>query len=68
MMFVMPVINLVMYENNLLLTDENLHNLEAKLNNELCNVYKWVSANKLALYIKKRQITSYFKIDMSPIT
>ena len=40
-------------DTNLLLTDNDLYNLHVKLNHELYNIFKWVTANKLAVNIKK---------------
>ena len=40
-------------DTNLLLTDNHLYNLHVKLNHELHNIFKWVTANKLAVNIKK---------------
>ena len=40
-------------DTNLLLTDNNLYNLHVKLSHKLHNIFKWVSANKLAVNINK---------------
>lgn len=36
---------------NILLVDNSLYNLHVKLNHELRNIFKWVSANEIAVYI-----------------
>ena len=56
MKFVMLVINfLVLFADdiNFFLTNSNLYNLHVKLNYELHKIFKWVSANKLAVNIIK---------------
>lgn len=40
-------------DTNLLLADNNLENLQEKLNDELCKIFNWVTANKLSVNIKK---------------
>jgi len=40
-------------DSNLLYADQNLKSLEYTVNDELCKLYDWLIANKLALNIKK---------------
>ena len=40
-------------DTNLLLTNNNSYSLHVKLNHELHTIFKWVSASKLAVHIKK---------------
>ena len=41
---------------NILFTDKNLKSLELYVNQELNKVYDWLTANKLTLNIKKRNL------------
>ena len=43
-------------DTNILYVNKNLKSLEQIVNQELCNLYIWLTANNLALNIKKRQI------------
>ena len=40
-------------DTNILYADKNLKDLETTVNNELQNLYNWLTANKLTLNIKK---------------
>ena len=43
-------------DTNILYADKNLKDLETTVNNELQNLYNWLTANKLTLNIKKIQL------------
>ena len=43
-------------DTNILYANKNLKSLEQIVNQELCNLYIWLTANNLTLNIKKRQI------------
>ena len=47
-------------DTNVLYDDKNLRSLELIVNQELCKLYDWLTANKLTLNIKKNQTSSYF--------
>ena len=41
-----------MSDTNILYVDKNLKDLETTVNNELQNLYNWLTANKLTINIK----------------
>ena len=46
-------------DTNTLYADKNLKDLETIVNNELQNLYNWLTANKLTLNIKKIQLCNF---------
>jgi hypothetical protein len=47
-------------DSNLFCSHKNLQNLEITLNNQLCNIYKWLCANKLSLNIDKSNFVLFY--------
>ena len=43
-------------DTNALYADKNLKSLESTVNQELCKLFDWLTANKLTLKIKKKKV------------
>ena len=54
-------------DTNILCADKNVKNLETTVNNELQNLYNWLTANKLTLNIKKNPTLQYFILTKSDL-